>query len=213
MAEGWTGSDDIFLDLDPQRGIAAGQKWQEAFADAATRCEAVLFLVSSQWLKSHWCHDEFQLASRYNKKLFALVVDDSSLEDLPGGITSRWQVVQLVGEPARRFIAVHPHTQEKWPIHIAEAGLAQLKTGLTKAGIGPENFELQKDEDGPFGWRSPYPGLRALDVEDAAVFFGRDADLIRGMDILRGIVAHKAPQLAVVLGASGSGKSSFLRAG
>ncbi|PHR87064.1 MAG: hypothetical protein COA78_37450 [Blastopirellula sp.] len=213
VAEGWSGIDDIFLDVDPERGIAAGQKWQQAFADAATRCEAVLFLVSKQWLGSRWCHDEFQLANKYNKKLFALLIDDSPLESLPGGLTTQWQVVRLVGEPTERFIAVHPFSQEQWPVHIAKAGLAQLKDGLKKAGIGPENFELQRDDDGPFGWRSPYPGLQALDTEDAAVFFGRDADLIRGMDTLRGIIARAAPQAAVILGASGAGKSSFLRAG
>ncbi|MCP4314784.1 MAG: SUMF1/EgtB/PvdO family nonheme iron enzyme [Hyphomicrobiales bacterium] len=213
VAEGWSGSDDIFLDVDPERGIAAGQKWQHAFADAATRCEAVLFLVSEQWLSSRWCHDEFQLANKYNKKLFALLIDGSSLDQLPGGLTSQWQVVQLTGEPAERFIAVHPFSQQQWPVHIAKAGLARLKDGLNKAGIGAENFDLLPDADGPFGWRSPYRGLQALDPEDAAVFFGRDADLIRGMDTLRGMIARSTPQAAVILGASGSGKSSFLRAG
>jgi hypothetical protein len=50
IAEGWSEPDDIFLDLDPERGISAGQKWQRAFADAATRCEAVLLVVSADWL-------------------------------------------------------------------------------------------------------------------------------------------------------------------
>ena len=57
---------------------------------------------------------------------------------------------------------------------MAKAGLAQLKSGLQKAGIGPENFDLQRDERGAFGWRSPYRGLEALEPEDAAVFFGRE---------------------------------------
>jgi hypothetical protein len=40
------GFDDLFLDLDPQRGIAAGERWERALNQAAQRCEAVLFLVS-----------------------------------------------------------------------------------------------------------------------------------------------------------------------
>ena len=213
IAEGWSGPDDIFLDLDPERGIVAGQRWAKAFEEAATRCEAVLFLISKDWLASSWCHDEYQLASRRNKKLFALLIDDVALDQLPGGLTAQWQVVQLKGEPAERFVSVHPLTQVQSPIHIAKVGLARLKSGLQKAGIGPETFELQPDPNGPFGWRAPYRGLEALEPEDAAVFFGRSADIVRGIDALRGLAASKPPRLLVILGASGAGKSSFLRAG
>ena len=76
VREGWSGPDDIFLDLDPERGITAGQRWAQALDEAATRCEAVLFLVSEEWLGSKWCADEYQLANKLNKKLFALLVDD-----------------------------------------------------------------------------------------------------------------------------------------
>lgn len=213
MAEGWSEPDEIFLDLDPERGIAAGQKWQQAFADAATRCEAVLFIVSADWLTSTWCQDEYQLSNKYNKKLFALLIDESPLERLPGGLTAQWQIVRLKGEPAERFIAVHPYTQQQWPVHIAKAALVQLKSGLQKAGLGPESFELQRDDNGLFGWRLPYRGLEALEPEDAAVFFGRSADLVRGMDALRGLATRNPPRVGVILGASGAGKSSFLRAG
>jgi len=46
---GW---DDVFLDIDPERGLVAGQRWQEALKAAADRCEAVLFLVSPAWVRS-----------------------------------------------------------------------------------------------------------------------------------------------------------------
>ena len=211
--EGWSGPDDIFLDLDPDRGISAGQRWAHALEDAATRCEAVLFIVSNEWLGSKWCADEYQLANKLNKKLFALLTDDIALDQLPGGLAAQWQIVRLKGEPAERFVTVHPLTQRQSPVHIAQAGLKSLKRGLEKAGIGPETFELQQDADGPFGWRAPYRGLEALEPEDAAVFFGRSADILRGIDDLRGLAARKLPRLFVILGASGAGKSSFLRAG
>jgi TIR domain len=213
VREGWSQPDDIFLDLDPERGIAAGQRWAHALEDAATRCEAVLFLVSEEWLASKWCADEYQLANRLSKKLFALLIDDVAIDRLPGGLTAQWQVVRLKGEPAERFLTIHPLTQRQSPVHIAEAGLKSLKRGLDKAGIGPETFDLQPDQNGPFGWRAPYRGLEALEPEDAAVFFGRSADIVRGIDTLRGLAARKPPRLLVILGASGAGKSSFLRAG
>jgi hypothetical protein len=56
--QGW---DDVFLDLDPERGIVAGERWERALHEAASRCEAVLFLVSRAWLDSRWCQKELTL--------------------------------------------------------------------------------------------------------------------------------------------------------
>jgi len=58
-----------------------------------------------------------------------------------------------------------------------------------------------------------YRGLEAFEPADAAVFFGRDPDIVRGLDMLRGLATKQPPRLVVILGASGAGKSSFLRAG
>jgi TIR domain len=65
-SEGWS---DVFLDLDPENGIAAGQRWERALNAAADRCEAVVFLVSANWLASGWCLKEYALARGLNKKL------------------------------------------------------------------------------------------------------------------------------------------------
>jgi TIR domain len=186
VREGWSGRDDIFLDLDPDHGLVAGERWARALEDAATRCEAVLFLVSEDWLASKWCSDEYQPANKFNKKLFVLI-DDVSLDRLPGGLSAQWQAVRLKGEPAERFLTVHPRTQQQSPVAIAEAGLRSLKRGLEKAGIGPGTFELQPDPNTPFGWRAPYRGLEALEPEDAAVFFERSADIVRGIDGCAGL--------------------------
>ena len=73
VGAGW---DDLFLDLDPQRGIAAGERWEKALNEAANRCEAVVFLVSRAWLGSRWCLKEFNLAARLNKRMFGVLVED-----------------------------------------------------------------------------------------------------------------------------------------
>ena len=61
--------------------------------------------------------------------------------------------------------------------------------------------------------RPPYRGLKPLEAEDAGIFFGRDAPIVEALDALRGLRESVAPRLLVILGASGAGKSSFLRAG
>ncbi len=61
--------------------------------------------------------------------------------------------------------------------------------------------------------RAPYRGWAPLEEADAAVFFGRDAQILRGLDVLRGMRTTGVESLFVILGPSGAGKSSFLRAG
>jgi hypothetical protein len=90
---GW--KDEIFLDLDPQRGIVAGERWERALNEAASRCEAVLFLVSRAWLNSGWCLKEFNLAHRLNKRLFGVLIEDLPVADLPVNLTNTWQLVRL----------------------------------------------------------------------------------------------------------------------
>ncbi|MBW4542029.1 MAG: pentapeptide repeat-containing protein [Myxacorys chilensis ATA2-1-KO14] len=65
---------------------------------------------------------------------------------------------------------------------------------------------------------NPYRGLAAFQVEDANVYFGREAQIDRLWDWLRELqeraVQDKPPvRLLPILGASGSGKSSLARAG
>ncbi|WP_375480093.1 helix-turn-helix domain-containing protein [uncultured Jatrophihabitans sp.] len=63
---------------------------------------------------------------------------------------------------------------------------------------------------------NPYPGLRPFDSTDADVFFGRDADTAEIVRLLAGLLSEPglpSTGLLVVVGASGSGKSSLLRAG
>ena len=78
--EGW---DDLFLDLEPERGIVAGERWERALHEAANRCDAVLFLVSSNWLASEWCLREFDLAHRLNKRVLGILIEDLSFDSLP----------------------------------------------------------------------------------------------------------------------------------
>jgi hypothetical protein len=52
-----------------------------------------------------------------------------------------------------------------------------------------------------------------LEADDAGIFFGREAPIIDTLDRLRGLRESLPPRLLVILGASGAGKSSLLRAG
>ncbi len=62
---------------------------------------------------------------------------------------------------------------------------------------------------------APYRGLEAFQMEDAGLFFGRETAIAEILDRLKrlGGAASSSPRLLIVLGPSGSGKSSLLRAG
>jgi hypothetical protein len=73
----------------------------------------------------------------------------------------------------------------------------------------------QSRREAPFAWdgkRPLYPGMTAFDEDDAAIFFGRDAEIDALVDLL-GRSRLTGRRLACVVGASGSGKSSVVRAG
>lgn len=93
-ANGW---DDIFLDLDPQRGIVAGEHWKEALENAAQRCEAVLALISPQWLASAWCRPELNTVQLMGKKIIVLLIG-SKPSDIPGDLKDA-QYVDLINDP------------------------------------------------------------------------------------------------------------------
>jgi hypothetical protein len=88
-----------------------------------------------------------------------------------------------------------------------EGGLERLARQLTQIAL---------DAQGGFQWdatRPPYPGLLAFQEEDAAIYFGRDDDIRRLIERLNARRAQGGAKLIALLGASGSGKSSLLRAG
>ena len=58
-SQGWN---DVFLDIDPVRGLVAADRWQKALNNAIGRCRAVIFCLSPEWRASEHCISEFDLA-------------------------------------------------------------------------------------------------------------------------------------------------------
>ncbi|WP_156917580.1 toll/interleukin-1 receptor domain-containing protein [Salinarimonas rosea] len=208
MANGWN---DVFVDFEPARGIAAGERWERALHEAADRCEAVVFLVSRNWLASGWCGREFDLARKLDKRLFGVLIDDLRPGDLPERFSGTWQLTDLcAGEDHEIHRVAVPLDGREAHVTFSRAGLARLKAGLTKAGLDPRWFAWPPEGEPD---RAPYRGLAPLEAEDAGIFYGREAALMGALDTLRGLAERAAPRLLVVQGASGAGKSSLLRAG
>ena len=134
-------------------------------------------------MASPWCFAEITHARALGKALFPLKVADCEIH----AVLRTVQVIDL--------------TEQR------EEGLDRLLRGLKAAGLDPAN---SFDWDGS---RPPYPGLLAFEEADAAVFFGRENEIRDALDALSRQRRFGGSRFMLLLGASGSGKSSLLRAG
>jgi WD40 repeat protein len=183
---GWLvkqGHTSYFLDFDPDKGIVVGQRWEDQLYRHLRLCRAVIALVTPDWLASRWCFAEVVQARAAGKPIFLAKMAPCETSSM----FSDSQHVDLV---------VDPH-----------AGYRALDRGLKQIGLDPADV---------FEWdplQPPYPGLLCFEEEQAAVFFGRDLDIQKGLERLDSLRRAGGPPFLLLLGASGSGKSSLMRAG
>ena len=83
-----------------------------------------------------------------------------------------------------------------------EQGYLRLKNGLKELDILGTSRDWDPKE-------APYRGLNYYDEKHAPLFFGREDETRAGMELIN----RGAPNLIMILGGSGSGKSSLTRAG
>jgi WD40 repeat protein len=163
----------------------------------------VICLLSADWAASAECRTEFRFAEYLNKRIFSVRISPLVAENP----TMEWQQIDLFGDGPATAIDIGDHGE---PVQFLSEGLYRLREGILGAGIGAETFVWPPPNDPR---RAPYRGWEPLQEVDAAVFFGRDAQILRGLDDLRGMRRAGLETMFVILGPSGTGKSSFLRAG
>jgi formylglycine-generating enzyme required for sulfatase activity len=202
---GWP-DDDVFLDVD---NIGAGERWKEALRKANNRCEAVILLASPDSLSSPECLAEVRKAEDYGKEIVVVLLRDVKFEDRRLDAYKDRQIVNLALTPQSHTETVD-YRGEKHEVSFNADALASVKDYLFKRGITPEHFAWPPADTLD---ASPFPGLTAFTEEDAGIFFGRDTDILRGLDKLRLLRRNGRPPILVIQAASGAGKSSYLRAG
>jgi WD40 repeat protein len=174
---------ETFLDFDEHAGLAPGADWERTLYREIAGADAVVLILTKNWFDSKWCFAEFTQARALGKAIFPLI-------EAPTGET-------FVSHDIQHLDLVKDR----------EGGLAILASELTEVVVNAR---------GGFDWdptRPPYPGLLAFDEADAAIYFGRDDDIRRLVERLNARRAQGGAKLIAVLGASGSGKSSLVRAG
>lgn len=99
----------------------------------------------------------------------------------------------------------------KFETHLKKM-VRDFLTDSNKARLkrAPRAGAATKSDDSASLWEgSPFPGLRSFTPLDAPIFFGRGAET----DTLVSLLSDSSNRLLVVVGASGSGKSSLIGAG
>ncbi|WP_395646054.1 SH3 domain-containing protein [Terricaulis sp.] len=186
-AEDWA-PEQIFYS---PKNIASGDEWKKHIEKELTACDVMLVLLSDNWVESHWCNHEFSFALARGKRIITILAKPVTL-----------RIPDLVKEIQYSDIS-SPRAEAQ--------GFDKLREALAATGFAPKTFRWPPEND---PHRAVYRGLQALDVQDAAIFFGRDAEIGEGLEKLRILRSGATPnRMLVILGASGSGKSSFLRAG
>ncbi|GGI21019.1 hypothetical protein GCM10010987_12280 [Bradyrhizobium guangdongense] len=177
------GFEATFLDFDKTAGIAPGADWEKTLYREVEQSQAVIIIQTPNWLASKWCFAEFTQARALGKAIFLVI-------ETPTGDAQ-----------------ISPDIQALNLLSDREGGLERLSRELVRIAL---------DAQGGFKWdanRPPFPGLLAFQEEDAAIYFGRDDDIRRLIERLDARRAQGGAKLIALLGSSGSGKSSLLRAG
>ena len=207
----WLGSQgftDIFID----DHIHGGASWEDELRANAGSCRVVICFVTPNWLASSECPSEFKAAWYMGKRIIPLfLLGDAQLNQ-----DQQAQLARVMAEaqgvdltPFLTEAAAFDFTRDDQQAELIRKGL-RAAGALADVGLDPLAFEIDT------GLRkSPFPGLRAFGDEDAdaALFFGRSREIAETLEWLRVMRTKPEQRALVILGASGAGKSSLLKAG
>jgi TIR domain/AAA ATPase domain len=185
-------SKQVFLDSDPGSGFAAGELWEVAMQEKLRQTRAMIVICSPNWLRSKWCFIELGYARAMSISIFPVIAEPCDVRDTLGTL----QAIDLTAatDPAGR-----------------EAAFGRLWTALDNLRLGPME-DLPWPPPGITD-ACPFPGLSCFDEQYAPVFFGREQERDAILQRLKAMRGSGVPRLLMIVGGSGSGKSSVLRAG
>jgi formylglycine-generating enzyme required for sulfatase activity len=210
--EAWllqSGFNRFFVD---HGNIRIGDKWRIKLQEATRSCRVVLCVITNYWLQSSECFAEYSAARFLGKRIISLMlVDPLSIKDPEpqrrlAQIRSYAQFIDLTQSIVQGELDVNsiPEAADTLRVTLRAAGASE------ELGLDPAAFAVDRKLR-----PVPFPGLASYGDSDgdAAIFYGRSIEIARIADELRKQVASADLRPLVILGGSGAGKSSLLKAG
>ncbi|MCZ7543276.1 MAG: TIR domain-containing protein [Anaerolineae bacterium] len=163
-----------------------GAEWEQALTYGLDRAEVVILVLSPEALASDWVQRELSMARRSGKRLLPVLMR-GEVDTLPPDLAAI-QFVDFRTDYGPAFARL----------------LASLQ-------VAPTPLRAVEDAE-PRDIPSPFKGLEAFQEADAPYFFGRDKLIDSLVERLRAQPGQPPNRFLTLIGASGSGKSSVVRA-
>lgn len=176
---------EVWIDF---RQIHGGEQWKDEIFRGIERSEMVVVCLSPDAVKSEWVQREI-LTARQQEKFIIPVMAVDARRELQANESLSW--LQNL-----HFINFEGRYEEAFP-ELLRAIPGKRRLGIYDS-VDPNNIP------------NPFKGLEAFQQTDAAFFFGRETLIDKCLYRLR---QDRPMRFLAVVGASGSGKSSLVRAG
>lgn len=180
----WVDGSHFFVSSQVERGLTTGKVWVNELLIQLRSSQLFIAIVTPSWQASRWCFAEFTHALRDNKIVVPVLLKPCEIRPE----LSIFQFRDLTHDTPERY----------------HAELDRLIDDLRKLVMDPGSFPLPADGQ-------VFCGLGALTEEHAGVLFGRARETSQAIQEVRGLLGRGG--LLLLVGPSGSGKSSLLRAG
>lgn len=176
---------EVWVDF---RQIQGGERWRDEIQRGLERSDFLVAVLSPDAITSEWVTQEINTASELGKQVIP-VMAINALQQLEQNRALRWLLdIQFINFEGRY-----------------EQALPELFAALP--GLRPADSFRDVD---PAAIPNPFKGLEAFQQTDQHLFFGRE-ELIKKL-LLR-LRDDRPQRFLAVVGASGTGKSSLVRAG
>jgi formylglycine-generating enzyme required for sulfatase activity len=185
----------FFRDKDHSHGIKGGDDWRATLYRELGMATAMVSLCTMKYDSSPWCVGEVAISVEKGKTVIPIQLAQTEEELKAAPLPLLLQTAQVI----KVAFSSDPSPEQ----------LKEVKQRLREKLKEKLNWRALQQWDA--GWKA-YPGLPAFQEWQAPVFFGRD-QMIQSVVERLASLALRTPAFLLLLGSSGYGKSSLVRAG